>query len=131
MHSFLHSLFYIRDIIILDPAPATATMKILLFFHLLTTTMYFSSYNISISSPSVIFLKGRRSMREQRILPLHRNVQDKNKAFDEETKQMTIQEHVRVRAHQHLSNNDLDLVYHIDYQGVTTHPIPTPKHPKP
>lgn len=52
-------------------------------------------------------------------------------AFDEETKQMTIQEHVRVRAHQHLSNNDLDLVYHIDYQGVTTHPIPTPKHPKP
>ncbi|KAK4757285.1 hypothetical protein SAY87_007412 [Trapa incisa] len=24
-----------------------------------------------------------------------------------------------------------DLVYHTDYHGVTTHPTPTPKHPKP
>ncbi|RXH78541.1 hypothetical protein C1H46_012259 [Malus baccata] len=30
------------------------------------------------------------------------------------------------------SNNDLDeLVYHIDYHGVTTHPNPTPRHPTP
>jgi hypothetical protein len=26
---------------------------------------------------------------------------------------------------------DHELVYHIDYHGVTTHPTPTPKHPKP
>ncbi|KAI3416726.1 uncharacterized protein J3R85_015179 [Psidium guajava] len=32
---------------------------------------------------------------------------------------------------QTLSNKDRtdDLVYHIDYHGVTTHPTPTPKHP--
>lgn len=24
-----------------------------------------------------------------------------------------------------------DIVYHIDYHGATTHPTPTPKHPKP
>ncbi|KAK3221210.1 hypothetical protein Dsin_008235 [Dipteronia sinensis] len=28
-------------------------------------------------------------------------------------------------------DNDEETVYHIDYHGVTTHPNPTPKHPKP
>ncbi|CDP03014.1 unnamed protein product [Coffea canephora] len=30
------------------------------------------------------------------------------------------------------SNMDVeDIAYHIDYHGATTHPTPTPKHPKP
>lgn len=29
------------------------------------------------------------------------------------------------------NNMDDDIVYHIDYHGVTTHPTPNPKHPKP
>lgn len=27
--------------------------------------------------------------------------------------------------------DEQELVYHVDYHGVTTHPNPTPKHPKP
>ncbi|KAL3532765.1 hypothetical protein ACH5RR_006286 [Cinchona calisaya] len=33
---------------------------------------------------------------------------------------------------QNSSSKDVeDIVYHIDYHGATTHPTPTPKHPKP
>ncbi|MCL7031897.1 hypothetical protein MKW94_002281 [Papaver nudicaule] len=28
-------------------------------------------------------------------------------------------------------DNGEDLVYHVDYHGVSTHPTPTPKHPRP
>lgn len=45
-------------------------------------------------------------------------------AIDDKTKQST----VKYAA----STNDYDeIVYHIDYHGVTTHPTPTPRHPKP
>ncbi|KAJ9132064.1 hypothetical protein P3X46_034577 [Hevea brasiliensis] len=129
MHLFQYSLFHLRDTLILDSATVAMKFSLLVFFYLLTAAVCFFSCNISVSSPSVIFLTGRRSMKEQRMLPLHINGQEKNKVLDEDAKQMTIHEHAR--EHQHLSNNDLDLVYHIDYHGVTTHPIPTPKHPRP
>ena len=29
------------------------------------------------------------------------------------------------------ASNEEELVYHTDYHGVTTHPNPNPKHPKP
>lgn len=45
-------------------------------------------------------------------------------AIDAKTKQST----VKYAA----STDDFDeIVYHIDYHGVTTHPTPTPRHPKP
>ncbi|OVA13032.1 hypothetical protein BVC80_8947g13 [Macleaya cordata] len=28
-------------------------------------------------------------------------------------------------------DNEEELVYHVDYHGVSTHPTPTPKHPTP
>ncbi|KAI7753957.1 hypothetical protein M8C21_029089 [Ambrosia artemisiifolia] len=33
------------------------------------------------------------------------------------------------KAYDAINDEDSDIVYHIDYQGVKTHPSPTPKHP--
>ncbi|KAF5789546.1 hypothetical protein HanRHA438_Chr09g0384461 [Helianthus annuus] len=32
-------------------------------------------------------------------------------------------------AYEAINDEDSEIVYHIDYQGVKTHPNPTPKHP--
>ncbi|KDP26997.1 hypothetical protein JCGZ_22059 [Jatropha curcas] len=64
---------------------------------------------------------------QQRMsLPLHRNGHYQNKDLDQDKKQMRIEEHFRGNEPK---NKDLEHVYQIDYHGVTTHPIPTPKHP--
>jgi hypothetical protein len=51
---------------------------------------------------------------------------------DEEMKGSTVQEGSMAlkRTSSHGYNSD-ELVYHVDYHGVTTHPTPTPRHPKP
>jgi hypothetical protein len=51
--------------------------------------------------------------------------------LDEKTEQATIKEDSRQLAYPSSRDNLDDLVYHVDYHGVTTHPTPTPKHPKP
>ncbi|KAK1418375.1 hypothetical protein QVD17_27518 [Tagetes erecta] len=33
------------------------------------------------------------------------------------------------KAYDAINNEDAEIVYNIDYQGVKTHPNPTPKHP--
>ncbi|EEF34693.1 uncharacterized protein LOC8289113 [Ricinus communis] len=108
-------------------------MKLLLLviFYLLATSLYFFSHNISsVPSPSAMVLTGRRSLRERRMLPLDHGIgHHKDKVLDENRKQMTFQEHFREQEHD--SRNDLEIVYLIDYNGVTTHPVPTPKHPRP
>ncbi|KAJ6912982.1 hypothetical protein NC651_015453 [Populus alba x Populus x berolinensis] len=142
----------------------------LLLLVMLTTAFYFFSQNISSSSsPSMFFLTGRRSMREQRsmseqrmssvtlrdehenikvfklhhvvpnssvhVLILSLSVPGSNKAYglvlDEKTEQATIKEDSRQLEYPSSSDNIDDLVYHVDYHGVSTHPTPTPKHPKP
>ncbi|KAJ6912121.1 hypothetical protein NC651_014712 [Populus alba x Populus x berolinensis] len=127
-----------------------------------TSTAFFhpgeSAKNISSSSsPSMFFLTGRRSMREQRsmseqrmssvfklhhvvpnssvhVLILSLSVPGSNKAYglvlDEKTEQATIKEDSRQLEYPSSSDNIDDLVYHVDYHGVSTHPTPTPKHPK-
>lgn len=51
---------------------------------------------------------------------------------DEEKKGSTVQEGSKALTRTSSGENlDHELVYHTDYHGVTTHPTPTPKHPKP
>ncbi|KAF9679810.1 hypothetical protein SADUNF_Sadunf06G0053800 [Salix dunnii] len=96
---------------------------------LLTTAFYFFSQNNS-SSPSMFFLSGRRSMREQRMSSVTlRDEHENTKVLDEKTEQTTIKEDSRQLEYPSSGDHLDDLVYHVDYHGVTTHP--TPKHPKP
>lgn len=48
---------------------------------------------------------------------------------DEATEGLSSEDDPMALEHPSNSSNPHDLVYHIDYHGVTTHP--TPKHPKP
>ena len=50
---------------------------------------------------------------------------------DDEMKPSTMQEDSIAVEHRSSSKNLEEIVYHIDYHGVMTHPTPTPKHPKP
>ncbi|KAK8552394.1 hypothetical protein V6N12_040989 [Hibiscus sabdariffa] len=59
---------------------------------------------------------GRRSLE----MPLPQNVYPKPKVVPDESSS-SWEEHM----------DDEIVNYHIDYRGVTTHPTPTPKHPKP
>ncbi|KAJ6408027.1 hypothetical protein OIU84_011353 [Salix udensis] len=73
---------------------------------------------------------GRRSMREQRMPSVTLTDEHENtKVLDEKTEQTTIKEDSRKLEYPGSSDNLDDLVYHVDYHGVTTHP--TPKHPEP
>ncbi|XP_063949632.1 uncharacterized protein LOC108223948 [Daucus carota subsp. sativus] len=76
-------------------------------------------------------LLGRRPIRDLRIL--HSRQQDadhKIKVLPKETAKVTIQPD-SLRNESASVDDERELVYHIDYHGVTTHPNPTPKHPRP
>lgn len=49
----------------------------------------------------------------------------------EEMKGSTIQEGSMAKDSPSSGYNLDELVYQVDYHGVTTHPTPTPRHPKP
>lgn len=49
---------------------------------------------------------------------------------DEETRELKLEDLVSLKYTTRIDDSD-QLVYHIDYHGVTTHPTPTPKHPRP
>ena len=49
----------------------------------------------------------------------------------EEMKGSTIQEGSMAKKSTSSGYNLDELVYQVDYHGVTTHPTPTPRHPKP
>lgn len=49
----------------------------------------------------------------------------------EEMKGSNVQDGLMAVKGRRREDNLDELVYHIDYHGVTTHPTPTPKHPKP
>ncbi|GMY35127.1 Solute carrier family 13 member 3 [Fagus crenata] len=105
------------------------------------TLLYLSPVTISTSS-STILLQGMRPMRKlmSMAVPNDKHKYHQIKASnlkvplnnDEEMKGSTIQEGSMAlkRTSSHGYNSD-ELVYHVDYHGVTTHPTPTPRHPKP
>ncbi|XP_021300018.1 uncharacterized protein LOC110428503 isoform X2 [Herrania umbratica] len=104
---------------------------------LLTAVLYLlSPYNEFpnlASSPSSIFLTGRRSLRGLKMpLPDHQNRYLKSEVAVDVALQSAATDSMALRySRSHSNDNMEDLVYYIDYHGVTTHPTPTPKHPKP
>ncbi|GMI83026.1 hypothetical protein HRI_001971900 [Hibiscus trionum] len=81
--------------------PAHFILLCLFTFHLLS------------SSSMLVSLRGRRSLDQKPLPHHHKDIYLNAKvALDE-------------------SDDDEIVNYHTDYHGVTTHPTPTPKHPKP
>ncbi|MFQ6639932.1 hypothetical protein Gotur_016176 [Gossypium turneri] len=88
------------------------------FILLCLFTAAFYLLSSSSSSSSLILLTGRRSL--EMSLPHHKYIYPKAKVVDGSSWEG--------------SNGHMDdeiVNYHLDYHGVTTHPTPTPKHPKP
>ncbi|KAG6698657.1 hypothetical protein I3843_08G030300 [Carya illinoinensis] len=81
-------------------------------------------------SPSLILLQRRLPMRKlSMLLPYDKHKYHKIQD-GEEMKGSTIEEgSVAFKSTSSRDNLD-EIVYHIDYHGVTTHPTPTPKQPK-
>ncbi|PON37600.1 hypothetical protein PanWU01x14_318810 [Parasponia andersonii] len=57
----------------------------------------------------------------------HQNI----KVAEKDSKTSTLEENSMTIIHESSDNNMDEVVYHTDYHGATTHPTPTPKHPKP
>ncbi|RVW76685.1 uncharacterized protein LOC100852603 [Vitis vinifera] len=107
----------------------------ILLLCLLTTAFYLLHQHSSIastSSSSLNFLPGRRHVRELSMSFSNRkNEYQEIQDVDDEMKPSTMQEDSIAVEHRSSSKNLEEIVYHIDYHGVMTHPTPTPKHPKP
>ncbi|KAK9269398.1 hypothetical protein L1049_001171 [Liquidambar formosana] len=105
-----------------------------IFFCLLTTALYILSQTItsssssSSSSSSLNYFPGGRFMEE---LSTSKIEYRKAKVLVDNTMRSTMQEGSIAVEHSSSGENLDALVYHTDYHGVTTHPSPTPKHPKP
>ncbi|CAN1342690.1 hypothetical protein LINPERPRIM_LOCUS39542 [Linum perenne] len=98
-------------------------------FCLLATAFCFFHNDFSSSSSStLISLPNRRSMRESNvpISPARLNGHDKGKILDEE-KQKNLKEQADQLQYPESEDQVDELIYHIDYNGVMTHPTPTPK----
>ncbi|KAB2620470.1 hypothetical protein D8674_037498 [Pyrus ussuriensis x Pyrus communis] len=97
----------------------------IIFLCFLVTVLCLSSHKISTASRTS--LPGRRPMRKLSMSSTNNKVVD----GDGESETSKFQE-IPVVINFSNSKSDLDeLVYHIDYHGVTTHPNPTPRHPTP
>ncbi|KAI3932679.1 hypothetical protein MKW98_012650 [Papaver atlanticum] len=94
---------------------------------LITLIFFLSSPTITIlasSSPStssVLLQTGKTSVRK-----LGNHQQDKLNI-----KVMNTQSDIIKGVPAEADDNGEELVYHVDYHGVSTHPTPTPKHPRP
>ncbi|CAK9157513.1 unnamed protein product [Ilex paraguariensis] len=100
---------------------------------LLVSVLYFVPHSVS-SSP-LIFLPGRRPIRELRFSSSIQPGSRHKIKIDGEMKRTTNQDRSDSTSTEmkRASRNGVadELLYHIDYHGVTTHPTPTPKHPRP
>ncbi|KAM0006831.1 hypothetical protein Hdeb2414_s0160g00818431 [Helianthus debilis subsp. tardiflorus] len=87
----------------------------LLFFIFLTLGLYIASQitNCPINDP-IISLQARRILKKV----------GKTNKVDENAWRSTMS-----KAYDAIKREDAEIVYNIDYQGVKTHPSPTPKHP--
>ncbi|KAL8135214.1 hypothetical protein AgCh_010035 [Apium graveolens] len=98
----------------------------ILFLCLLTAAVSLGSKSLTVAaaSPAQFHLLGRRHVRDLRIPHSSQvDADQKIKVPPIETEMYTIQSES--------ASNEQELVYHTDYHGVTTHPNPNPKHPKP
>ncbi|KAI6682651.1 hypothetical protein NL676_036532 [Syzygium grande] len=99
---------------------------------LITTAFYLCSSSSSPADSLVLHDTGRRAtMTRDLDMPfVNRKLKSHSvKVLDDKRERSNVQQGSTEL--QTSSNNDStdDLVYHIDYHGVTTHPTPTPKHP--
>ncbi|CAN0865132.1 hypothetical protein LINGRAHAP2_LOCUS9146 [Linum grandiflorum] len=104
-------------------------MKSLYFlvFCLLATAICFFHSDFSSSSSTLIPLSSRRSMREwdAPISTARLDGHGEDKVLDEEQRKNWKGAHQLQNAKS--EDQEDELIYHIDYNGVMTHPSPTPK----
>ncbi|KAI3746230.1 hypothetical protein L6452_08654 [Arctium lappa] len=95
-----------------------------LFFIFATLGLYTISQITNLSTHDLLIsLQIRRGLR---------TLQDSNHDItqvDGNARRSTMQSNLMEKAYDANSKEASEIVYNIDYRGVTTHPIPTPKHP--
>nr|XP_043629667.1 uncharacterized protein LOC122600955 [Erigeron canadensis] len=99
--------------------------NIIQLFIVLTVGMYFVTQITNCSTnDELMLLQARRSLRTTEG-PSRESIKVKGNAW-KSTKQANSMPHT----YDAINNEDAEIVYNIDYQGVKTHPSPTPtKHP--
>ncbi|XP_024020706.1 uncharacterized protein LOC112091398 [Morus notabilis] len=105
----------------------------IIFFSLLIALVYFSSQNISSSlSPPNFLPKARQPPRKLRVSSSALVHEHRKLEVTDEDLKTSISEEISTENKHEKSGDSIDeVVYHIDYHGVTTHPTPTPRHPRP
>ncbi|KAI3709081.1 hypothetical protein L2E82_38830 [Cichorium intybus] len=95
----------------------------LFFFIIATLGLYFvSQITTSSTHNQLISVQARRGMRKLQYTHPHINKVDGNVRSIKEANLVP-------KAYDEISNEDEEIIYNIDYQGVKTHPSPNPKHP--
>ncbi|XP_054792590.1 uncharacterized protein LOC129320222 [Prosopis cineraria] len=92
---------------------------------LVTVALYFTFHHTG-PSLDVMPKPGRKLSMS---IPLVQHEDHKIKVADEAMESSSAEDDPMALQYTSNSSNPHDLVYHIDYHGVTTHP--TPKHPRP
>ncbi|KAI3863005.1 hypothetical protein MKX03_023560 [Papaver bracteatum] len=92
-----------------------------LIFFISSPTITILASSSSSSTSSVLLHTGKTSVRK-----LGNHHQDKLNI-----KVMNTQSDIIKGIPTEADDNGEELVYHVDYHGVSTHPTPTPKHPRP
>ncbi|KAM5553605.1 hypothetical protein ABKV19_025704 [Rosa sericea] len=104
----------------------------IVLFCFLITVLYLSSHIMSSSSLSLSILPGRQPMRKLSMsLTNKKHENPKIKVIDGDSETSMVQENPVSNKYASINSNIDDIVYQIDYHGVTTHPTPTPRHSKP
>ncbi|KGN65505.1 hypothetical protein Csa_019778 [Cucumis sativus] len=94
-----------------------------IFFCLLFTFFYLRSMDLLHSPPPLFTSEGRQARKYLGTSFSHEVHEDEfNRPSPKDTSSNTPEYEASI-------NSLGELVYHIDYHGVTTHPNPTPKHP--
>ncbi|RZC71169.1 hypothetical protein C5167_034357 [Papaver somniferum] len=99
----------------------TLCFLVTLIFVLSSPTITILASSSSSSTSSVLLQTGKTSVRK-----LGNHQQDKLNI-----KVMNTQSDIIQGVPAEAEDNGEELVYHVDYHGVSTHPTPTPKHPRP
>ncbi|XP_059624558.1 uncharacterized protein LOC132267412 [Cornus florida] len=100
----------------------------IIVFCLLATAFYFLSHTISSSSPPT-FLPGRRSLRTLNMSSSNRQDEYQQVKVNAEIKRSIKNLEDSMAIEHGIKEDAEELLYHIDYHGVMTHPTPIPKHP--
>ncbi|GAB4853489.1 hypothetical protein Ancab_017680 [Ancistrocladus abbreviatus] len=143
MHLYLNTLHPLFSIFKNQEAFISRQSKMrspcIIFYCILSAVLYiyFRNAHIHPSVPSLLTslpsmpAQERISRRELRTYFTQDDETEKTKVFDEEMQRSRYQEGYSEAERETRGQNESELIYHIDYHGVMTHPTPTPKHPKP